>query len=527
MKKTNIAFSGFMAAILFGASASAATTQIASKTYVDNRETSILQTVSNTYETKENVTNLTEQVTQLGDTINNEDTGLAKQVSDNTEAVGQLQSSVGTLETTVGNKGAGLVKDVTDLKTAVGGKLDSSAAATTYEALANKSQNLNTDGTSPDKYPSAKAVVDWVNEKVADGIEINTDKIQDGAITTGKIADDAVTSDKIAPSAVGTTEIADGAVSEAKLDTALAGKIDGKEDKANKTNTIDARSTADQYPSASAVYTALGTKADKTTVDGLVEDVAGLDDALNDEATGLVTQITNVKNTADQALAGLATKQNTLTAEQQAAVDSGITKTKVTAYDGYATEIAKKLDSTTAASTYATQTSVTEALAGKQEVLGYTPENVVNKAKVIGEDNKASDTLYPTVGAITTWVSSEISDLSELPVNPGLIEDGTLAGSKLQNGAITEAKIADGAVTTDKIADGAVTEAKLSTDVQETIAGKANADDVYTKGEADSKIVELAVPQPPEDCTSESGLCVLSVTPEGTYAWVNVTAPIE
>ena len=563
MKKTDIAFSGFMAAILFSASASAATTQIASKTYVDNRETSILQTVSNTYETKENVTNLTEQVTQLGDTINNEETGLAAKVDDAAAAAAEAkqtadtaqstatgaQSAVEALGATVGNAEAGLVKDVNDLETTVGqldtemdSKLDSATAATTYEVLSNKAAAINEGNqTSPTAYPSVGAIVQWTNKKIADlsdtGLPVNPGNIEDGtiagsklengAITTDKIADDVVTSDKIAPSAVGTTEIADGAVSEAKLDTALAGKIDGKEDKANKTDTIDAMSTEDQYPSASAVYTALGTKADKTTVEGLAEDVAGLDDALNNKTTGLATQITNVKNTADQALAGLATKQNTLTAEQQAAVDSGITKAKVTAYDGYATEIAKKLDSTAAASTYATQASVTEALADKQEVLGYTPENVVNKAKVIGEDNKASDTLYPTVGAITTWVSSEISDLSELPVNPGLIEDGTLAGSKLQNGAITEAKIADGAVTTDKIADGAVTEAKLSTDVQETIAGKANADDVYTKGETDSKIVELAVPQPPEDCVSESGLCVLSVTPEGAYAWVNVTAPIE
>lgn len=551
MKKTNIAFSGFMAAILFGASASAATTQIASKTYVDNRETSILQTVSNTYETKENVTNLTEQVTQLGDTINNAETGLAKQVSDNTEAVGQLQSSVGTLETTVGNKGAGLVKDVTDLKTAVGGKLDSSAAATTYEALANKSQNLNTDGTSSDKYPSAKAVVDWVNEKVADGIEINTDKIQDGAITTDKIADDAVTSDKIAPSAVGTTEIADGAVgtddiadgavTSDKLDGTLAGQIadiSGKQDIAmgvGHENHIVTTDASGNITSAATIgqdkvtglTTALAGKADASALEEIEQNVTNVTQQIGNAESGLVKDVTDAKNTADQALAGLATKQNTLTPEQQAAVDSGITKTKVTAYDGYATEIAKKLDSTTAASTYATKTSVTEALADKQEVLGYTPENVVNKAKVIGDDNKASDTLYPTVGAITTWVSSEISDLSELPVNPGLIEDGTLAGSKLQNGAITEEKIADGAVTTDKIADGAVTEAKLGTDVQETIAGKANVDDVYTKGETDSKIVELAVPQPPEDCVSESGLCVLSVTPEGTYAWVNVTAPIE
>ena len=550
MKKTNIAFSGFMAAILFGASASAATTQIASKTYVDNRETSILQTVSNTYETKENVANLTEQVTQLGDTINNEDTGLAKQVSDNTEAVGQLQSSVGALETTVGNKGAGLVKDVTDLKTAVGGKLDSSAAATTYEALANKSQNLNTDGTSPDKYPSAKAVVDWVNEKVADGIEINTDKIQDGAITTDKIADDAVTSDKIAPSAVGTTEIADGAVgtddiadgavTSDKLDGTLAGQIadiSGKQDIAmgvGHENHIVTTDASGNITSAATIgqdkvtglTTALAGKADASALEEIEQNVTNVTQQIGNAESGLVKDVTDAKNAADAAADAAGAAQDAVDALETTVDGKANKATTLAGYgitDAYTkTETDGLLDAKadeTALANYATTTALTSGLGGK--------EDTSNKAKVIGEDNKASDTLYPTVGAITTWVSSEISDLSELPVNPGLIEDGTLAGSKLQNGAITEAKIADGAVTTDKIADGAVTEAKLSTDVQETIAGKANADDVYTKGETDSKIVELAVPQPPEDCVSESGLCVLSVTPEGTYAWVNVTAPIE
>ena len=536
MKKTNIAFSGFMAAILFGASASAATTQIASKTYVDNRETSILQTVSNTYETKENVTNLTEQVTQLGDTINNAETGLAKQVSDNTEAVGQLQSSVGALETTVGNKGAGLVKDVTDLKTAVGGKLDSSAAATTYEALANKSQNLNTDGTSPDKYPSAKAVVDWVNEKVADGIEINTDKIQDGAITTGKIADDAVTSDKIADDAVGsgqiadgavgTDDIADGAVTSDKLDGTLAGQIadiSGKQDIAmgvGHENHIVTTDASGNITSAATIgqdkvtglTTALAGKADASALEEIEQNVTNVTQQIGNAESGLVKDVTDAKNAVDALETTVDGKANKATTLAGYGITDAYTKTET---DGL---LDAKADETALAN-YATTTALTSGLGGK--------EDTSNKTKIINAGNKASDTLYPTVGAITTWVSSEISDLSELPVNPGLIEDGTLAGSKLQNGAITEEKIADGAVTTDKIADGAVTEAKLSTDVQETIAGKANADDVYTKGETDSKIVELAVPQPPEDCVSESGLCVLSVTPEGTYAWVNVTAPIE
>ena len=123
MKKQNIVFSGFMAAILFSAGAANAATQIASKQYVDNRETSILQTVSNTYETKENVTNLTEQVTQLGDTINNAETGLKKQVDDAVAAAAEAkqtaytakstatgaQSAVEALGATVGNAESGLV----------------------------------------------------------------------------------------------------------------------------------------------------------------------------------------------------------------------------------------------------------------------------------------------------------------------------------------------------------------------------------------------------------------------------------
>ena len=102
MKKRNIVFSGFMAAILFSAgAANAATARIASQQYVDNKETSILETVSNTYETKENVQNLTTQVTQLGDTINNEETGLKKQVEDAVNTANQAQSDVTELGTTV------------------------------------------------------------------------------------------------------------------------------------------------------------------------------------------------------------------------------------------------------------------------------------------------------------------------------------------------------------------------------------------------------------------------------------------
>lgn len=490
MKKTNIAFSGFMAAILFGAGAANAATQIASKTYVDNQKSEVLQTVN---QIQESVTTVTEQVTNLGDTINNEETGLAKEVS--------------------------------DLKTSVESKLDSDTAAATYEVLTNKSQNLNTDAASTEKYPSAKAVVDWVNEKVTDGIEINTDKIQNGAITEEKLSED------------------------------LSQKIDGKEDKSNKVTTLNPESlnATTEYPSVSAVATwtqeqiaaaefdpskieAGAISGDKIT-DGTITgtqiqdgsitgtDIASgtissdnLDSSLNAEISG--KQDKNIPGATDHVV--ITDGEGNITTAAQIAADkvSGLSTVATTgAYSDLSgtptipTTVAELTD----AGNYATTTALTDGLAAKQDKLGYTAEDVANKAKTIDEGNKASDSLYPTVGAITTWVSSEISDLSELPVNPGLIEDGTLAGSKLQNGAISTEKIADGAVTTDK----------LGSDVKATIDGKANASDVYTKVETDDKIVELAVPKPDATCMAESGLCVLSVTPEGTVAWVNVTQPAE
>ena len=165
----------------------------------------------------------------------------------------------------------------------------------------------------------------------------------------------------------------------------------------------------------------------------------------------------------------------------------------------------------TDASNYATTGALTSGLAGK--------EDTSNKTKIINDDNKSSETLFPTIGAITTWTDQQIQQLSTegIPVNP----------DNIGSNAITTDKIANGAVTTPKIADNAVTEDKLSDELNTEIDGKANAADVYTKLETDGKIVELAVPQPDADCQAESGLCVLSVTTDGDLAWVNVTTPAE
>ena len=597
MKKRNIVFSGFMAAILVSVGAANAATRIASQQYVDNKETSILETVSNTYETKENVQNLTTQVTQLGDTINNEETGLKKQVEDAVNTANQAQSDVTELGTTVD----GLTETVGQLDSEMDSKLDSATADGKYEVLTNKATAINAENqTSGTSYPSVGAIVQWTNQKIADlsdtGLPVNPGNIEDGtisgsklengAITTDKIAKDAVTSDKIADDAVGsehiqtgavgTDEIADGAVgnadlaadsvttdkikdgtiSSADLDTALNAEIDGKEDKTNKAAAIDSTNQAstDAYPSVKAVYDwttqqianvefdpselAPGSingdaiQDGTITSDQIADGTVGTGDIADGAITGdkldetLAGQIADIDGKQDIAM-GVGHENHIVTTDASGNITSAATigQDKVTglttalagkaSIDDIPTTVAELTD----ASNYATTTALTSGLAAK--------ENASNKINSITGENESSDTYFPTVGAMTSWVSSEISNLSELPVNPGLIEDGTLAGSKLQNGAVTSEKIADGAVTTPKIADNAVTEDKLSDELNTEIDGKANAADVYTKLETDGKIVELAVPQPDADCQAESGLCVLSVTTDGDLAWVNVTTPAE
>ena len=597
MKKTNIAFSGFMAAILLSSGAAHAAAQIASKQYVDNRETSILQTVSNTYETKENVTNLTKQVTQLGDTINNEDTGLAAKVDDAAAAAAEAKqtadtaqstatsakSAVEALGATVGNAESGLVKDVNDLETSVGGlqttvgqldtemdsKLDSATAATTYEVLSNKAAAINEGNqTSPTAYPSVGAIVQWTNKKIADlsdtGLPVNPgniadgtiagSKLENGAVTTDKIADDAVTSDKIAADAVGsgqiadgavgTDDIADGAVTSDKLDGTLAGQIadiSGKQDVAmgvGHENHIVTTDASGNITSAATIgqdkvtglTTALAGKADASALEEIEqnvtnvtqqyetinETVTNLGDTINNEESGLTQQITNItkqignaesglvkdvtdaKNAADAAADAAGAAQDAVDALETTVGGKANKATTLAGYgitDAYTkTETDGLLDAKadeTALANYATTTALTSGLGGK--------EDTSNKTKIINDGNKSSETLFPTIGAITTWTDQQIQQLSTegIPVNP----------DNIGSNAITTDKIANGAVTTEKLADDSVTEDKLSNDVVASIDAK--------------------LPAPDADCVADSNLCVLTVTPSGDLAWVAVTQPAE
>lgn len=448
------------------------------------------------------------------------------------------------------------------LNAKINGKEDKINKATTIDS---------TNQASTDAYPSVKAVYDWTTAQIANvefdpstdlGVgSVSGDKITDGTITGDKIADDAIDSDAIADNAVGTNQIADGAVTADKLDSALNAEIDGKQDKnmgAGHESHIVTTDASGNITSAATIgqdkvtglTTALAGKADASALEEIEQNVTNvteqyetinktvtnLGDTINNEENGLTQQITNItqqignaesglvkdvtdaKNAADAAADAAGAAQDAVDALETTVDGKADKATTLAGYgitDAYTkTETDGLLDAKadeSALANYATTTALTSGLAGK--------EDTSNKTKIINDGNKSSETLFPTIGAITTWTDQQIQQLSTegIPVNP----------DNIGSNAITTDKIANGAVTTPKIADKAVTEDKLSDELNAEIDGKANAADVYTKLETDGKIVELAVPQPDADCQAESGLCVLSITTDGDLAWVNVTAPAE
>ena len=151
---------------------------------------------------EQNVTNVTQKV----DEITNPDTGLASQVTNITNVIGDEDS--------------GLVKDVADVaaaadaaqQTATDAKNTADAAQTTAdeakagldakEDKSNKAASITAENqSSATAYPTVGAVTQWTNDRInelsTEGLPVNPDNIGTGAITTEKIADNAVTEDKL------------------------------------------------------------------------------------------------------------------------------------------------------------------------------------------------------------------------------------------------------------------------------------------------------------------------------------------
>ena len=171
----------------------------------------ISELTTNVTNVTQNVTNITEQVSE----ITNPDTG--------------VQSQITNITNIIGNDESGLVADVADAKAAaekasqdVAGKQDAltaeqlnavnsgitaekvsvydgyadtiagkqDALGYTAENAANKTDDMTADAGSTTKYPTVHAVEAYVTNTVAEGVNINTDQIDDGAVTKPKLHQD-------------------------------------------------------------------------------------------------------------------------------------------------------------------------------------------------------------------------------------------------------------------------------------------------------------------------------------------------
>ena len=453
---------------------------------------------------KENIANKTQQITSASTqdqypsaaavygAIEAATSGIAT-----SDDIAQFRQDVANLKTTVGDETSGLVKDVNDLGASVAQKADSSAvsaletevesvrgvaneaalgAANAISGLSTKADktelaakedvvNKKTTLTNSDTdYPSTSAVTSALANK-ADREELSNlatkdelagkaDKSELGAYATNESVDTKLENyytisevdDKVA-------NVVAGDMGEA---------LTGKEDVSNKTQTVVDDET--KYPSSAAVYRELETKAFKTDLDAKADKAELANYATTEQLAGKAdaSTVQQLQTGVDNAVAAAGVAQSTAEAAQSTANQA---------------KTAAENAQTTADAAKSAADSANTALAGKQDKLNYVPEDSANKVVAINDGNKASSTSFPSVGAVTEWTEQRISELSTegLPVNPDNIGTGAITEEKLSADSVSTVKIQDGAVTTDKIADGAVTEEKLSTEVQETIAGKADA----------------------------------------------------
>ena len=226
---------------------------------------------------EQNVTNVTQKV----DEITNPDTGLASQVTNITNVIGDAES--------------GLVKDVADAaaaadaaqQTATEAKNTADAAQTTAdeakagldakEDKSNKTGSITAENqSSATAYPTVGAVTQWTNDRInelsTEGLPVNPDNIGAGAITTEKIADNAVTEDKLSDEL--NAEI------DGKANTADLGALATKDQITNADVADDAAIAKSKL--ALDVQTALDKAENAVSTDGAAENsVLGTDDEGN------------------------------------------------------------------------------------------------------------------------------------------------------------------------------------------------------------------------------------------------------
>lgn len=362
MKINNIAFSGFMAAIMSVGAASAAdgaAKRIASQAYVDNLAGTKANVVANVGDNAGNIATVDANGQYQVSTTKIDDLATNTALTTTNNTVNGLATRVGTTET-----------NVTALQEAVTGKEDTSNKATEITDQNKASGTL---------YPSVGAIVKFTEDKVAqivagdmgDALAAKADKVSGmteantgGIATVNASGQYEASSTKITDLATATalstvsTQVDTNKTDISSLKTSVA----GKEDVSNKTTTISAASTDDQYPSAKAV---------NTLVDDSVSTLTEADTALGTRIDGVATTV-----------ATKADKVTGVTAETAGGIAT------VNATGQYEM-------STTKISDLATKNDITTNLDGV--------EKTANRVDAISTADKDSTTKYTSVKAVTAY----------------------------------------------------------------------------------------------------------------------------
>lgn len=362
MKINNIAFSGFMAAIMSVGAASAAdgaAKRIASQAYVDNLAGTKANVVANVGDNAGNIATVDANGQYQVSTTKIDDLATSAALTTTNNTVNGLTTRVGTTET-----------NVTALQEAVTGKEDTSNKATEITDQNKASGTL---------YPSVGAIVKFTEDKVAqivagdmgDALAAKADKVSGmteantgGIATVNASGQYEASSTKITDLATATalstvsTQVDTNKTDISSLKTSVA----GKEDVSNKTTTISAASTDDQYPSAKAV---------NTLVDDSVSTLTEADTALGTRIDGVATTV-----------AAKADKVTGVTAETAGGIAT------VNATGQYEM-------STTKISDLATKNDITTNLDGV--------EKTTNRVDEISTADKDSTTKYTSVKAVTAY----------------------------------------------------------------------------------------------------------------------------
>ncbi|MFV8343965.1 beta strand repeat-containing protein [Flavobacterium sp. XS2P39] len=236
-----------------------------------------------------------------------------------TRGINAENALVANLAAETNNRITGDVTFTTNLSSEVGRAI---AVENTKEAIANKSINVITDGTSDIRYPTVKAIKSYVDAQTIAGIV-------DGGISTIKLADGSVTDEKVAlgisPTKVGLGNVNNTSDLNKPISIATLTALDLKESTANKSQdiAIDAASNT-KYPSVKAVKTYLDANA-STGATALAAEVTRATNAENALVTNLATETNNRITTDAIFTTNLASEINRAT-EAEATKESAANK---------------------------------------------------------------------------------------------------------------------------------------------------------------------------------------------------------